>query len=479
MDLCGVYFGCENAIVMMAWYGESVPKAFHIVMRWLLPSLACFVLVCLPSGSVAQTPPSNPLRAETGRPQPCAPVSNREYGPVQLTHRRVMGDRYMWLNEADAGWRVSGVPLVGYLDGKAVPVPCGDDTGLYYIVPLLARTTRRSIDFSIDFFLLGALFASALIGLAGLWAGTQKAWKRGFAVLVVAFATYVAFKLGDVYIMQAASVLAVIPWALQLFLNNKSFRILEIFLFVTGVYLGLAHWVRTHSGTSVILFLLVLILAASLKPKRKVILVAMLALGFMIPAIYSHVVVYQRDMYLSSREPNYHPQTTHHVFWHTVYVGLGYLNNPYVAGWHDVVGAEAVAAVAPHVIYASPEYDSILRQRVLQIFHRDPRFVLYTYSAKFGVVLVMLLIAANLGIIASILYPKGLALELAFWLSMTFGVIPGLIGIPVPQYVSGMIALAILYNYVSVCYAVDQLSRRSHKRLVSTTISTHQQQRAV
>lgn len=374
-----------------------------------------------------------------------------------------MTDRYTWLNEASAGWEVSGVPLVGEVAGKPVPVPCGDDTGLYYFVPLLARTTKRSIDSSLDCFLLGTLFVSAFIGLAGLWVGTLKAWQRALATLAVAFATYGAFKFGDVYIMQAAVVLAIIPWAIHLLRNSRDSKMRDVFLVASGVFLGLAHWIRAHAGTAVILFLLVIILTASLKAYRKVALIAMLALGFAIPILYSKFILYERDTYLNNLVPGYQPQTSHHLFWHTVYVGLGFLNNPYVAGWRDVVGADAIAVVAPRVIYASPEYDSLVKELVVHIFHKDPRFIMYTYSAKLGVVFMMLLLAANVGIVASIVYPKGLVLESAFWVAIAFGMLPGLIGIPVPQYVIGMITLAILYNYVSVCYAIDKLSSGARK----------------
>ena len=458
--LCGVFFRCENAIAMISWYGESDLKAFRIAMRWLRTSLVCFVLMCIPCGTVAQTQLSPPIQLEAGRPRLCMPVSKREYGPVQLTPSRVnlMGERYTWLNDTYLAWQATGKPLVGYLAGKLVPTPCGDDTGLYYIVPVLARASQRPIDFAIDLFLLGTLFASAVIGLAGLWAAVQRFWQQVFAVLAIASATYVAFKIGDVYIMQAATVLAIIPWALQLFRNREDSRLRDVFLFVAGIFLGVAQWVRTHSGTGVILFLLVLILAASLGAKRKIILLTVLAVGFAIPLVFSLVILHQRDEYLASVEPNYRPPLSHHVFWHTVYVGLGFLNNPFVPGWHDVVGANTVAEVAPQVVYGSMEYDSILKRRVLQIFYGHPRFIAYTYSAKLGVLLVMLLLATNLGVVASIVYPKGFALELAFWLAMAFGGLTGLIAIPIPQYVIGMIALAILYNYVSLCHAFHCLS---------------------
>jgi hypothetical protein len=44
-------------------------------------------------------------------------------------------------------------------------------------------------------------------------------------------------------------------------------------------------------------------------------------------------------------------------------------------------------------------------------------------------------------------------MELAFWLAMIFAGLPGIIAIPSPQYVLGMIMLALYYWYYSLsCY---------------------------
>ncbi len=426
------------------------------------PLLILLYIVFCSVASVAQAPGASPSPTDTGRPRLCSPVSFRDYTPVPPSHSHVvlMGDRYVWLNDAYNAGQQTGVPLVGYFMGRAVPAPCADDTGLYYLVPVVARLTHTSVDSSLNWVLLGMLFGSAVLGLVGLWVSTARIWQRAFGILTIGAATYAAAKVSDVYIMQAATVLAIVPWALFLLVNRDDSRIRDLFLFASGLFLGVAQWIRTHSGTPVILFLLVLIFGSSIRPGRKLFLVAALIAGFVLPIFYSRLVLRERDQYLHSVDASYYPQRSQHVFWHTAYIGLGYLNNPYVPAWRDAVGAETVAAVAPQVIFGSAEYESILKDRVIEIFHKDRYFIAYTFAAKLGVITVMLLATAGLGILASVLCPKGFVIETAFWLAIAFAALGGIVGIPIPQYLLGMITLAILYNYVSVCYAVDHHSSR-------------------
>jgi hypothetical protein len=436
----------------------------------VLRLILVYLVFCSVAG-LAQAPGASALTTDAGRPRLCSPVSFRDYTPVPPSHSHVvlMGDRYVWLTDAYNAGQRTGVPLVGYFNGRAVPAPCADDTGLYYLVPLVARLTHSSVDSSLNWVLLGTLFGAAVLGWVGVWIGAAKVWQRAFGILTIGAATYAAAKVSDVYIMQAATVLAIVPWALFLFVNRDDSRVRDLFLFAAGLFLGVAQWIRTHSGTPVILFLLVLIFGCSLRPGRKLLLVAGLIAGFVLPIFYSRIILRERDQYLRSVDADYYPQRSQHVFWHTAYIGLGYLNNPYVPAWRDAVGAETVAAVAPQVIFGSAEYESILKERVIEIFHKDRYFIAYTFAAKLGVIAVMLLATAGLGIVASIFYPKGLVVETAFWLAMAFAALGGFVGIPIPQYLLGMITLAILYNYVSVCYAVDH--RTSH-RILSNAFPT-------
>jgi hypothetical protein len=137
-------------------------------------------------------------------------------------------------------------------------------------------------------------------------------------------------------------------------------------------------------------------------------------------------------------------------------LGLGYLTNPYVPDVRDSVAVEYVEAIDPAAIYGGEEYEQLLKSRVKEIFRQNPRFVFYTVAAKCGVLASMLVLCINIGLAAARARPKPLGTELAFWLAITFAALPGIVAIPVPPYVLGMVTLALLYWYYSVSFYIER-----------------------
>jgi hypothetical protein len=370
----------------------------------------------------------------------------------------MLGDRYHEVSEALLGWKETGVPLVGRINGGWEAVPCGDDTGLFYIVPLLARHTGWNADRSLDVFLIGVIVASAATGLAGLWLTASGHWQRMLAVHPIAAVAYISYKMGDLYVVQASVVLMLIPWLVYALKTGVRCRVRLLIVFLSGLILGLAQWVRTESGSPVLVFFAVLVCFSSLRRSIQILLSATLLIALSLPLLYAQVPLHDRDRFLALRQPGYRGSLNHHLFWHTAYVGMSYLKNPYVSAWRDSAAVEYVQAMDPAAIYGGGEYEALLRSRVEEIVYRDPKFVFYTVAAKAGVLAYMLLLSMNIGLALAILCPKSRATELAFWLAMAFAALPGVIAIPVPQYVLGMITLALYYWYYSITFYVERHS---------------------
>jgi hypothetical protein len=398
-------------------------------------------------------------------PKLCMPVSYRQVPTVVPLKTKIgmMGDRYNEVSEALRGWNETGVPLVGKFNDRWEAVPCGDDTGLFYIVPLLARQTGWSADRSIDVFLLGMIFVSATAGLAGLWLTASGVWPRILAVVPIAAAAYVACKMGDVYIVQGSVALISIPWLLYALKVGVRSWLRFLIVFLLGISLGLAQWIRTQSGSPALLFFAILICFSLLRRSAKILLSATLLIGMSLPLIYEQFPLHERDRFLVTHLPGYQPSLNHHLFWHTAYLGLSYLTNPYVSGWRDLVAVQYVQAVDPTVIYGGEKYEALLRSRVKEIIHRDHKFIFYTVAAKAGVLACMLLLCVNIGLAAAISCPKSVGTELAFWLATTFAGLSGIVAIPMPQYVLGMITIALLYWYYSMIFYVERRSARPTK----------------
>ena len=69
------------------------------------------------------------------------------------------------------------------------------------------------------------------------------------------------------------------------------------------------------------------------------------------------------------------PILTNTFFWATVWEGFGEIDNDFGAVLDDRATFAAVRAAHPGVIYASPEYDDLLRPRVLEAVRSHPAFL--------------------------------------------------------------------------------------------------------
>jgi hypothetical protein len=424
----------------------SLSKAFRLAI------LASVAMLPAETGLLAQSTSANANAAPVEVPRLCMPVSYRQSFPNTPTSTKVTirGDRYIGVNEALSGWNETGVPLVGLYHGQWEPVPCGDDPGLFYIVPLLARATGWNDLKALELFLLGVLALAALAGLVALWMNADSIQHRLLACVPIVAGTFVSYKAGDVYLIQGSAVLISTPWLIYCLRKDARELPRLLICFAAGIVLGTAQWIRSQSGLPVLVLFTVLVLFDHLRPIKKLGLLIALFLGMSLPLLYSQIPLHQRDKFLAIRNPAYQESLNHHLLWHTVYVGLSYLKNPYVASWHDAVGTEYVAKIDPTVIYGGEKYDDLLMVRVKEIALENPRLVLFTVVAKFGVMLCLLLTCLNVGLVAAILRPKAIGTELAFWLAFATAALPGIIAIPDPQYAVGMVTLSFFYWYYSV-----------------------------
>lgn len=391
-------------------------------------------------------------------PRLCMPVSFRQASSTLPINTKVamLEDRYREVKEAVSGWKQSGAPLTGKVGGRWEAVPCGDDTGLFYLVPLLVRHTGWDTDRSLNVFLLGILLLAATTGLVGLWRTSCGIRQRALAVIPIVAATYVSLRMGDVYIIQASVAIMSIPWLYYVSKTGVQSRQRFLITFLCGIILGFGQWIRTQSASPVLLFFAVALSFSPIRRSTKGLLAVTLATGMTLPLLYSTFPIHQRDRFLVKHQPDYRPSLNRHLLWHTVYVGLGYLTNPYVPAWQDSLAVSYVQGVDPATIYGGKEYETILRERVGEIARHDPKFIFYTVTAKAGVLASILVLCINIALVAAFSSPKALGIELAFWLAMAFAALPGIIAIPQPQYVLGMIVLALYYWYYSITYFLEK-----------------------
>ncbi|MBI4532289.1 MAG: hypothetical protein HY709_12300, partial [Candidatus Latescibacteria bacterium] len=364
--------------------------------------------------------------------------------------------RYQGLQEALTGLGKTGISLVAYDGNILKPAGFSDDVGIYYVIPKIAYTFNISIDQSMNLFFIGLVLVSWALGIIGSFLLFRTWLSRVVAFVGLLLLSLIVLKVGDVYLVPPSVAVAIVPFFL-FFAKDKPFNISFVAcIFLSGIGIGTAHYLRSHAGTAVVIFIVsLLILYCRMHRREKLILAAALGAGVLVPIVYFQTLLDRRDAYLMSHYPEHRQVLRHHVFWHSVYIGLGFLNNTYGIQYLDEVAIEKVRSISPDVVYLSQEYETTLRNEVLRLMKDAPLFVLTNVFAKIGVISFYLLVFANVGLLTAVLHPKTWSLELAFWIGMAFNALFGILIIPNPPYLLGFIAFATLYGIVSINHTIE------------------------
>lgn len=377
----------------------------------------------------------------------------------------LMPTRYQGLLEAAEGYRQTGVPLVGLHNGHLSPAGFSDDTGIYYFVPALMRSFGTGLDQAINLFFGGIGLLAFLAGLTGLFLRYRQPNQRFVAFLVLAVASCIALLIGDVYLVSFFFVVATVPWILYA-LDQPDQKTIWLVFPLIALMAPLANTVRSHAGTGVVLFLAVLFLTGLVRTQKKAVLVLVMLLAASMPLFGLNHLVRQRDAYISKQEPAARLSDGKHPFWHSVYIGLGFLSNPYVGQYLDEVAIKKVRSLDPKAEYLSPQYDQILKQETLKVVREHPKFIVLTIAAKAGVIVMFFVIFANLGLAAGLIWKKPWQIDLAFACSLFFSSLFGLLVMPSSNYLLGFIGLAVMYSIVSINHGLKGISLQAFVRTI-------------
>jgi len=319
---------------------------------------------------------------------------------------------------------------------------------------LLCHWIRRSICFFYGIIAISLI--SGLVGFVLLYKNWLSRLIGAFGVCLFGLIAFWYLRISEVYVVSPSLMIATLPWILLLIPRNKSSAVLVGFLFVIGVMIGYTNIVRYHSGSALLLFLIIFMLGKRhITIQSKVLMVAALMLGLMVPKLHLHFLLSNRDAYLRQNVQGYESVTAKHRFWHTVYIGFGFLDNPHGIKYRDEIAIQKVQEILPGARYLSKEYEDVLKNEVIQLLKEHPHFISRTVAAKMGVILYYLVIFSNAGLFCSILYPKGWSVEIAFGCALGFSALQGILAMPYTYYVSGFLAIAVVYAVVSVNHAIE------------------------
>jgi hypothetical protein len=369
---------------------------------------------------------------------------------------QIMPARYTFLQQTLKGLRETGVPLIADYGGGFAPAEHGDDAGLFYFVPLLANSFGLNLGKATDLFLAGMLFVAFLVGTGGLFLFLTNWLSRIIGLAGMLLVSWVSLNAGDVYVFESAVVMLLVPWFLYFSRERKSSRAFMVFAFFAGFSVAFSNLIRNHSGTSVLIWAIcVVAFYLNCSRAQKLLLVTCMIAGCLIPELYFHGLLARRNSLLLRDSSESMQLSGRHVFWHSVYIGFSFLSNDLVPAYRDEVGIEKVHSISPQAHYLSSEYEDVLRDEVINLVKHHKSFVVLSLAAKLGVITAVVLVSANLGLIAALKYPKPWPLELAFWAAIGFTALPGMLVVPHPSYMIGLIAFGFLYGIVSIQNAID------------------------
>lgn len=373
------------------------------------------------------------------------------------THVNIMGTRYWDLVYTLNGNRQTGKPLVALNNTVLGPAGGPDDVGSFYLIPKFTMLLGLPLSRGIDTFYGGLVLFGFLASLGGFILLYKGILARILAFLGLLLLTALAYRIGDVYIFHFLTAVTAVPWMLLLVRRSGGHGLqLPIFLLLIGILIGIADAVRSQAGTAALIFLCtVLLFHLSAARRWKLALLLCLAVGLLLPKLFFARLVAERDTFLIAHCPEYNTLSARHPLWHAVYAGFGYLQNDYGLRWDDTVSWRKVQSIAPGTVYASGDYERILKHEVMLLARQHPVFVFMTLASKTGVILCVLLLATNLGLFAAALHPKPRPIEISFWLAIAFSSLPALATIPAPEYLVGLISFGALYGIVSLGFLLE------------------------
>src|SRR5262249_33122538 len=126
-----------------------------------------------------------------------------------------------------------------------------------------------------------------------------------------------------------------------------------------------------------------------------------------------------------------------HPFWHTIYLGLGFVQNKEVPRPADETSIAKARSIDREVRLFSPEYERIMQRATLRLVVTHPDIAIANFGAKLGIIALLFLFAANLGVKALFSAPLEPRIQWTVTLCLALTALPGILAVPHPRYLLG------------------------------------------
>ncbi|MDX6514317.1 MAG: hypothetical protein QOE36_3821 [Gaiellaceae bacterium] len=391
--------------------------------------------------------------------------SHRTHDPPPIIEERLLALRGA-LDGLDRG----GPPLAAPADsparkymhledtgGRWVALPPADSPGLYVYVPVLAhlRGTKDVehitwlfflVLWSVLVFVVTIVFGELLGLIPGIVAPLLVLWKFDFVLDT------------DYYWIPAWTV--IVSLALLMLVRRPRAWMLVPPLVVASF----GDSMRFGCGVAAFLVACTLVLTRvdGWAARFRLLAVSLLAYVSISGIAMSGLVLY-RDSQVTATP------STPRSFWHTAYIGLGFLPNSYGIRYDDGIGLITARKRDPGVVYLSPAYNADMRTAYWSVVRKHPTFALQSYWTKVHVAVRRGLSTWSLGILLAPLLGlfgpgrrefRQRATIAAAGVAVT--ALPGLLAIPSERYLlgfEGALGLLWMLSLLTLLQLVVQLVR--------------------
>jgi hypothetical protein len=292
----------------------------------------------------------------------------------------------IWVQSADCARR-TGAVLVICKDGGLVPnVSAGDDLGQALALGVYSILTQKTVTQN-DVSRLNSTLN--YIGIALLAACLFSSGLPLVAFLVLTGGAIIANQFHSLGPHPAHLGLACLAAILPLSIVALSSRRTPVRLIwiATGLLgLGIAMIFREPIGLMGVVASLLAVGVNCVRPAARS-PKAFVAMGLLACAILMTVAIPQTI--LRVRDIVYHVPPSalveQHGIWHSLYIGLGAVSNPFGIAWDDTNGLQAARNIDPSITYLSAEYFAVLRHEYFRIVMSHPFEVARIYLEKLAI----------------------------------------------------------------------------------------------
>lgn len=260
-----------------------------------------------------------------------------------------------------------------------------DDQGLYLIVPWLAHVLGSGDPLNVLRWMALGAFAITIAIYPWLVRQLSGSTLAGLASPFLLLIGLWLLPLGDIYWVSAWAILTLVP--VVLLLDRRWPRAGLAMLCGLLVLASVTSAIRGQAGLPV---LIGAVLVTARRPWRWWMRGGALALCLIAYVSFNlfgmAAVRAERSHQLDGRTLAGETSTSH-PFWHTAYVGLGYLPNKWDIRYQDPIGYRDALRINPTVASTGPTYNEILRKRYFELVRSDPWFAFRDYGAKMIVAL--------------------------------------------------------------------------------------------